>query len=48
LQDETHDVIDNSNIRDGDMIVGLASYGKAKYERDITAESGATVDFCKT
>ena len=26
------DVIDNANIKDGDVIVGLASYGKASYE----------------
>jgi len=26
------DVIDNSNIKDGDVIVGFASYGKANYE----------------
>lgn len=26
------DVIDNANIRDGDVIVGLASFGKASYE----------------
>ena len=28
------DVIDNANIRAGDVIVGLESYGKATYENE--------------
>ena len=27
------DVIDNSNIKDGNVIIGLASYGKSSYEK---------------
>lgn len=35
------DVIDNANIREGDVIVGLASYGKATYERDYNGGMGS-------
>lgn len=35
------DVIDNSNIQAGDMIVGLASYGKAKYETEYNSGIGS-------
>ncbi|MFP4555686.1 MAG: AIR synthase related protein [Bacteroidales bacterium] len=35
------DVIDNSNIRDGDVIVGLCSYGKANYENEYNSGMGS-------
>ena len=33
------DVIDNANIQAGDVIVGLASFGKAKYEKEYNRMS---------
>jgi phosphoribosylformylglycinamidine cyclo-ligase len=35
------DVIDNSNIRAGDVIVGFASYGKATYEKEYNGGMGS-------
>lgn len=35
------DVIDNSGIRGGDVIVGLASYGQATYEREYNGGMGS-------
>ncbi len=35
------DVIDNSNIRPGDVIVGLESYGKATYEKTYNGGMGS-------
>ncbi len=35
------DVIDNANIRPGDVIVGLASFGKATYEREYNGGMGS-------
>lgn len=35
------DVIDNSNIRPGDVIVGLASYGQATYEKEYNGGMGS-------
>lgn len=35
------DVIDNSNIQSGDVIVGLASYGQAKYETEYNGGMGS-------
>jgi phosphoribosylformylglycinamidine cyclo-ligase len=35
------DVIDNSNIQAGDVIVGLASYGKATYESEYNGGMGS-------
>ena len=35
------DVIDNANIRPGDVIVGLASYGKATYETEYNGGMGS-------
>ena len=35
------DVIDNSNINDGDVIVGLASFGKTTYEDDYNSGIGS-------
>lgn len=35
------DVIDNANIKAGDVIVGLASYGKANYEREYNGGMGS-------
>ena len=35
------DVIDNKNIRAGDVIVGLASYGKAAYENQYNGGMGS-------
>lgn len=35
------DVIDNSRIREGDVIVGLASYGQATYEETYNAGMGS-------
>ncbi len=34
-------VIDNSNIRPGDLIVGLASYGQATYEQEYNGGMGS-------
>lgn len=36
-----NDVIDNSNIRAGDVIVGLASFGKATYEETYNGGMGS-------
>ncbi len=35
------DVIDNGNIKAGDVIVGLASYGQAKYEKSYNGGMGS-------
>lgn len=35
------DVIDNANIRSGDVIVGLASFGQATYEREYNGGMGS-------
>lgn len=35
------DVIDNANIKAGDVIVGLASYGKANYEKEYNGGMGS-------
>lgn len=35
------DVIDNANIQAGDVIVGLASYGQATYEREYNGGMGS-------
>lgn len=35
------DVIDNAGIRDGDVIVGLASFGRASYESDYNGGMGS-------
>lgn len=35
------DVIDNANIREGDVIVGLASFGKATYEETYNGGMGS-------
>jgi len=35
------DVIDNANIRQGDVIVGLASYGQATYEKEYNGGMGS-------
>ena len=35
------DIIDNSNISPGDVIVGLASYGKAVYEKEYNGGTGS-------
>ena len=35
------DVIDNANIRPGDVIVGLSSYGKATYEKEYNGGMGS-------
>jgi phosphoribosylformylglycinamidine cyclo-ligase len=35
------DVIDNANIKAGDVIVGLASFGKAKYEKSYNGGMGS-------
>ncbi|KAA6343212.1 Phosphoribosylformylglycinamidine cyclo-ligase [termite gut metagenome] len=35
------DVIDNANIRTGDVIVGLASYGQAIYEKEYNGGMGS-------
>ncbi|MEZ2414940.1 AIR synthase related protein [Muriicola sp. E247] len=34
-------VIDNANIREGDVIVGLSSYGKATYEKEYNGGMGS-------
>jgi phosphoribosylformylglycinamidine cyclo-ligase len=36
-----HDVIDNANIRAGDVIVGLASFGQASYEKEYNGGMGS-------
>jgi phosphoribosylformylglycinamidine cyclo-ligase len=35
------DVIDNANIKEGDVIVGLASYGQASYEKEYNGGMGS-------
>ena len=35
------DVIDNANIKGGDVIVGLSSYGKATYEKEYNGGMGS-------
>ena len=35
------DVIDNANIKSGDVIVGLASFGKASYEKEYNGGMGS-------
>ncbi len=35
------DVVDNANIQDGDVIVGLASFGQAKYEKSYNGGMGS-------
>ena len=35
------DVIDNANIKAGDVIVGLASYGQATYEKEYNGGTGS-------
>lgn len=35
------DVIDNANITDGDVIIGLASFGKASYEKEYNGGMGS-------
>jgi phosphoribosylformylglycinamidine cyclo-ligase len=35
------EVIDNSNIRDGDVIIGLSSFGQAKYESEYNGGMGS-------
>jgi phosphoribosylformylglycinamidine cyclo-ligase len=35
------DVINNANIRDGDVIIGLCSYGQAKYETEYNSGMGS-------
>ena len=35
------DVIDNSNIQDGDVIIGLSSFGKASYEKEYNGGMGS-------
>jgi phosphoribosylformylglycinamidine cyclo-ligase len=35
------DVIDNANIKAGDVVVGLSSYGKATYEKEYNAGMGS-------
>ena len=35
------DVIDNANIRPGDVIVGLASFGQATYEKEYNGSMGS-------
>jgi len=35
------DIIDNSNIQDGDVIIGLASSGKANYEKEYNGGMGS-------
>lgn len=36
-----HNVVDNSNIKAGDVIVGLASYGQASYENEYNGGMGS-------
>lgn len=35
------DVIDNANIRPGDVIIGLSSYGQATYETEYNGGMGS-------
>lgn len=35
------DVVDNANIKEGDVIVGLASYGQATYEKEYNGGMGS-------
>ena len=35
------DVINNANIRPGDVIIGLASYGQATYEKEYNGGMGS-------
>jgi phosphoribosylformylglycinamidine cyclo-ligase len=35
------DVVDNGNIKPGDVIVGLASFGQAKYEKEYNGGMGS-------
>ena len=35
------DVVDNANIQEGDVIVGLASYGQATYEKEYNGGMGS-------
>jgi phosphoribosylformylglycinamidine cyclo-ligase len=35
------EIIDNANIKDGDVIVGLASFGQASYEREYNGGMGS-------
>lgn len=35
------DVIDNANIKDGDVIIGLASFGQASYEKEYNGGMGS-------
>ena len=35
------DVINNANIKDGDVIVGMASYGQASYEKEYNGGMGS-------
>ncbi|MEO0046436.1 MAG: Phosphoribosylformylglycinamidine cyclo-ligase [Bacteroidota bacterium] len=35
------DVVDNANIQDGDVIVGLASFGQAQYEKSYNGGMGS-------
>ena len=35
------DVIDNANIKEGDVIVGLSSYGQASYEKEYNGGMGS-------
>ena len=37
------DVINNANIRPGDVIVGLASYGQATYEKEYNGGMGLSL-----
>ena len=41
LLHQLSDVIDNANIRPGDVIVGLASYGQATYEKEYNGGMGS-------
>src|SRR5205823_1525792 len=36
-----NDVIDNANIKGGDVIVGLASFGQASYEKEYNGGMGS-------
>ncbi|MDR2126926.1 MAG: phosphoribosylformylglycinamidine cyclo-ligase [Prevotellaceae bacterium] len=38
---EKNKIIDNANITDGDVIIGLASYGKAVYENEYNGGMGS-------
>ena len=41
------DVIDNANIRPGDVIVGLASFGQATYEKEYNGGMGSNGLTCR-